>query len=63
MLSTNARFRASWWNEVVTELLKALRVRMTVDGAWDRVASFAIFSVSLEVFWDMSMIFSLMPSN
>ena len=45
------------------ELLKALRVRMMVDGAWERVASLEIFSVLLDVFWNMSMILSLMPSN
>jgi hypothetical protein len=61
--SMKARFLASWWKEVVMELLSAFKVRITVDGDWDRVASLAAFSVSLFVCWKMPMVFSLMPSH
>ena len=61
--SKKARFLASWWKEVVMELLNAFRVRITVAGDWDRVASLAIFSALLFVFWKMSTIFSLISSS
>ena len=45
------------------ESLNGFRVRMTVDGDCDRVASFAIFSALFVVFWKMLMTLSVMPSN
>ena len=61
--SVKTKFRASWWKDVIMELLNAFSVRMTVDGDWARVAIFAIFSLSLLVFWKMLIIFSLIPSS
>ena len=61
--SAKTRFSASWWKDVMMELLNAFSVRITVDGDWARVAILAIFSLSLLVFWKILIIFSLMPSS
>ena len=45
------------------ESLNGFRVRMTVDGDCERVASFAIFSALFVVSWKMLMTLSVIPSS
>lgn len=59
----NARCLVEWWKDEVMVLLNVLRVRMMVEGDWDREARVRSFSASVLVSWKIDMILIFLSSS